>query len=322
MSEHSPLLQKPAHASVLPATSQQAGGHQGPLHWERDGRDWPNRVASRFVMAGGIRWHVQVLGSGPALLLLHGTGAASHSWRGLAPLLARHYTVVAPDLPGHGFTEAPSSSGFTLTGMASLLAALLRALQLDPKIVVGHSAGAAVGVQMCLDDSLSPDWLVSINGALMPLSGFQGRLFAPLARFLAQRRLWARLFARHAADGRVVERLIARTGSTIDSRGVALYARLLRHPGHNAAALAMMANWDLDPLLRDLPTLRPALLLLVGENDRMVPPEQAELVRARLPTTRIRRMTGCGHLLHEEKPEETAASILSLRADDEERHPS
>ena len=49
------------------------------LDWATDGRDWPNHAASRFVEAAGMRWHVQVMGSGPALLLLHGTGAATHS---------------------------------------------------------------------------------------------------------------------------------------------------------------------------------------------------------------------------------------------------
>jgi len=45
------------------------------LSWERDGRDWPNRAFSRFIEAGGLRWHVQVMGQGPVALLLHGTGA-------------------------------------------------------------------------------------------------------------------------------------------------------------------------------------------------------------------------------------------------------
>ena len=82
------------------------------LSWERDGRDWPNREASRFVEAGGLRWHVQQMGRGPVLLLLHGTGASTHSWRALLPLLAKSFTVVAPDLPGHGFTATPSGGAF------------------------------------------------------------------------------------------------------------------------------------------------------------------------------------------------------------------
>jgi magnesium chelatase accessory protein len=64
------------------------------LVWERDGGDWPNREASRFVTTRRLRWHVQVAGQGPVLLLVHGTGAANHSWRDLLPPLAEHFTVV------------------------------------------------------------------------------------------------------------------------------------------------------------------------------------------------------------------------------------
>jgi len=75
--------------------------------WELDGQDWPNRDCSRFMTAAGLRWHVQCAGTGPVCLLLHGTGASTHSFRDLLPQLAQTFTVVAPDLPGHGFTERP-----------------------------------------------------------------------------------------------------------------------------------------------------------------------------------------------------------------------
>ena len=87
----------------------------------RPGAGWPNRDASRTVRAAGLDWHVQVAGAGPVLLLAHGTGAATHSWRGMVPLLARHFTVVAPDLPGHGFTQAPANARMSLPGMAAAL---------------------------------------------------------------------------------------------------------------------------------------------------------------------------------------------------------
>ena len=119
--------------SAAPITQSQ--DRDAPL-WERDGRDWPNREASRFVQAGGLRWHVQVIGAGPPLLLVHGTGAATHSWRGLVPLLAPYFTVIAPDLPGHGFTGRPAARGLSLPGMAAGLAALLDALDLDPVLAM------------------------------------------------------------------------------------------------------------------------------------------------------------------------------------------
>jgi len=281
----------------------------GSLQWEVDGLDWPNREASRFVEAGGIRWHVQIMGRGQVVLLLHGTGASSHSWRALAPLLAERHTVLAPDLPGHGFTQTPAPERLSLTGMAALVESLLRTLKLDPESVVGHSAGAAIAARMCLDGAVAPRSLISINGALLPLSGLPGRVYSPIARFLARGGIWASLLARSAADRQAVARLIERTGSRIEPRGIDLYHRLLRARRHTAAALGMMARWDLLPLQRELADSRPHLLLVAGGNDLMVPPEQAERLGARLPAARLRRLSGCGHLLHEERPEETAALI-------------
>ena len=152
------------------------------LVWSRDGGDWPNREASTFVEAAGIRWHVQRMGEGPLLLLLHGTGAATHSWRGLMPILARQFTVIAPDLPGHGFTQSPPAHRLSLPGMASDVSQLLRALDVKPEIVVGHSAGAAILARMCLDGKIAPRLLVSLNGAFMPFGGVANQLLSPLAQ--------------------------------------------------------------------------------------------------------------------------------------------
>ncbi|MCB1672714.1 MAG: alpha/beta fold hydrolase [Gammaproteobacteria bacterium] len=297
-------------AAVEPFRSKP--GDSESLQWEQDGHDWPNRRASRFVEAGGIRWHLQVMGTGPVLLLLHGTGAASHSWRDLAPLLASRYTVLVPDLPGHGFTQIPAADRLSLPGMTALLDALLKALGYQPRLVVGHSAGAAIAVQLCLNGCIAPNWLVSINGALLPLSGLPGLVYAPIARFLVSGRVWARLLAGSARDRKVVERLIDRTGSIIDREGIELYARLLRNTSHTAAALGMMAHWDLLPLVRRLPALQSSLSLVVGARDHMVPPQQADRIQGLLPDARILRLPDCGHLLHEEKPVATAALIYSL----------
>lgn len=194
------------------------------LLWERDGRDWPNRAASRFVRAGGIVWHVQIAGSGPVVLLAHGTGAATHSWRDLLPLLAAHCTVIAPDLPGHGFTQTPPAGGLSLPGMARGLAALCAELGQTPTVAVGHSAGAAILARMCLDGMIAPATLVSLNGALLPLFGLTGQVFSGVARLLVGVPGMARLFTLQFRDPAVARRLLAGTGSTIDAAGVALIA--------------------------------------------------------------------------------------------------
>lgn len=280
--------------------------------WDREGRDWPNRARSRFVTAAGLRWHVQVAGRGPVLLLLHGTAAATHSWRDLLPLLAERFTVVAPDLPGHGFTAPPSAQGLTLNGMAAATRALLEALDLRPEVVAAHSAGAAVALRMALDGAIAPRLIVALNGALTPMGRENADFFTRTAKLLAGLPFVPRLFAWGAGNTGVANRLLRDTGSTISAEGVEFYTRLLRKPTHLAAALGMMASWDLRPLLRDLPRLRAALVLVVGTNDRAVPAAEAERVRAILPAARVHPMPGLGHLAHEERPEEVARLVADL----------
>jgi len=275
--------------------------------------DWPLREHSRCVTAGGLRWHVQRLGRGPVALLVHGTGAATHTWRGLAPLLARHFTVVAPDLPAHGFTARPADDDLmTLPGMARGLGALLAELGDAPALAVGHSAGAAILVRMCLDGRIAPRGLVSLNGALLELRGLPRAVFSPLARLLAASPLFPRLFAWRAGDRAAVARLVASTGSKLDDAGVDQYARLVRDPVHVQGVLAMMARWDLGALERDLPDLAVPLLLVAGQRDGTVPPGESRRVQALLPAAELAELPGLGHLAHEEQPERVARRVTDF----------
>lgn len=298
--------------SVVAAIPAPPATPAAPAAWLRAAPDWPNRTASRFVPAADMLWHVQVMGHGPPLLLLHGTGAATHSWRALAPLLARDFTVVAPDLPGHGFTEAPARTRLSLPFMAGAVATLCRTLGLAPALAAGHSAGAAILLRAALDGGIAPRALASLNGALLPLYGLPGRVFSPLAKLVARVPGLPALFAWHTGNPAVVARLLRDTGSRIDAEGAALYARLAASPAHVGAALNMMAAWDLAPLVRDLPRLTPKLLLVVGTNDRTIDPADAERVRALLPGAEVARLSGLGHLAHEEAPLATAELLLGL----------
>jgi len=282
------------------------------LDWERDGPGWPLHEYSRFVDAGGLRWHVQALGQGPPLLLVHGTGASTHSWRSLAPLLAPRYSVLAFDLPGHGYTRGMPAGGLSLDGMCAAVSALLRELALHPVLAIGHSAGAAIIVRMALDRQLAPRGLVSLNGALLPLDGLQALMFRPLARLLALTPFAAQLFCWGARDRDAVQRLIDGTGSKLDAAGVDLYWRLVRSRAHVAGVLQMMAQWQLEGLARDLPRLALPLALFVGTRDRTIPPGLATRVQALVPAAQVLRLEGLGHLAHEEQPAPVAQAILEL----------
>jgi magnesium chelatase accessory protein len=287
------------------------------LDWLVDGANWPNREFSRFVPAGGLRWHVQVL---PAVdtniersvLLIHGTGASSHSWRDVAPLLTSRFNVVIPDLPGHGFSAPAPTGGASLEGMGRSLTALLAALGMAPRLLVGHSAGAAIAASMSLSGAMRPHQLVAINGALLPLRGLEGRLLSPLAKLLAASSAVPTLLVSLIGDRSRVARMLAATGSAVDEPGQRLYERLIRDRDHVAGALAMMAHWDLYRFESGLPGLRAQLHLLTGSNDRTVPPSQSRRVAKLLPHAWQQTFAGLGHLAHEERPELFAQTLFAI----------
>jgi len=289
--------------------------------WKVDGRDWPNRDASRFVTAGGLRWHVQVAGNGPDLLLVHGTGAATHSWRDLLPLLAQDFRVVAPDLPGHGFTATPSRRRLTLPGMAAALAELVSVLGVAPAHAGGHSAGAAILAQMCLSGTLKPATLISINGALLPFRGRNGPVFSFLAKALSLNPVAPRLFAWQNGNIAAVERLMGQVGSTLDAEGLEYYRRLLARPGHVAAALAMMANWDLEPLTARLPGLTLPVTLIAGARDGAIPASETRRLLDLLPNATLVDLADTGHLAHEEAPVRVAEIIRHAMKNEDVRNP-
>lgn len=282
--------------------------------------DWPHAAHSRATEAAGLRWHWQAWGddaepAAPTLLLLHGTAASTHSWRALAPRLAgRGWRVLAPDLPGHAFSGALPRRQRSLAGMAQATAAWLAALGRQPSAVLGHSAGAALMLRLALDGALPGARLVGLNAALLPFDGLAGLLYPPAARLLAASPGVAPLAAWRARDLAGVRRLVAACGSVLDDEGIALYARLLRRPDHMAGVLAMMADWDLAGLARDLVRLDRPLHLLVGQRDAAVPPAQARRLAQRHANVQVHDLGDLGHLAHEEDPDRVLAAAGPLLA--------
>lgn len=279
------------------------------MNFKTQGRDWPNSTASRFVTAGGLTWHVQDIGSGPVLLLVHGTGASTHSWHKLAALQQHRFRILMPDLPGHAFSTAPQQqAGYTLPGMARSLAALMREMDIAPVIAAGHSAGAAILLRATLDAGMAPQAIVSLNGALFPFGGLAGQLFSPMAKLMVSLPFVPKIMT-WRADRAAVERLLRDMGPALTEEDINFYARLFRDEGHVAATLAMMANWDLAPLVRDLPRLKPQLTLVGADGDKAVPASDARRAAALVPGAKAVILTGCGHLAHEEDPRRVADLI-------------
>ena len=110
---------------------------------------WPNREKSKFIGVDNYAWHIQKFGAGSTrLLLIHGTGASSHSWFPLTETLKLEFEILSLDLPGHGFTRALKRQKKQLNIIVDQINSLLKEIDFYPDLILGHSAGAAFSYEL------------------------------------------------------------------------------------------------------------------------------------------------------------------------------
>lgn len=282
--------------------------------WRALGQAWPHHENSRFVEAGGMSWHVQTMGdrAQPTVFLVHGSGASTHSWRDVMPLLADRFHVVAADLPGHAFSETPAVYRPTLPRVSQLVSDLVDVLELDVAFAIGHSAGSAILARMILDGRIQPRGFVSINGAFKPFPGAAGHIFPAIAKALFLNPLTPRLFAFSGREKSRVERLLDGTGSKLSEEGLDYYHTLMMSPGHISGVLGMMANWDLNPLVARIRSLDTPTLLLTSSKDTTIPPSVSKDLAGLMPNARYLDIPDFGHLVHEEEPKMVTGHLFEF----------
>ena len=151
------------------------------------------------------------MGEGPLLLLVHGAGGATQSWRHLLPLLATSYRVVAMDLPGQGFTKSGAQQRMGLVTMAQDLSGLCLDQGWEPKAIIGHSAGGAIALEMARHMHPAPP-VIGINAALGNFKGLAGLVFPLMAKALAMTPWVARMFTASTAQATVGDAADRRNG--------------------------------------------------------------------------------------------------------------
>jgi pimeloyl-ACP methyl ester carboxylesterase len=273
---------------------------------------------SRFAVANGIKLHYKLAGSGePAMILLHGFGASTFSWREVMAPLARLGTVVAYDRPSSGLTERPLPGDWTgdnpygPAAQVEQLIGLMDLLNLRQAILIGNSAGGTVAVQAALRYPDRVAALVLVDAAIYA-SGGPPSWVRPLLRTAPLRRIGP---------------LIARS---IKSQG----ERLLELAWHDPAGItpeiragyrkALQADnwdrglWELAAASRDpnldarLAEVRQPTLVITGDDDRVVPTAGSIRLAGELPNAELAVIPACGHVPHEECPEPFLAVVTEF----------
>lgn len=301
-------------ASALPAAgtvdSSPPEPHPG------SGVDAPQTWNARADLPAG-RIAYTISGQGPALLLLHGLGATRTTWDQLVATLATRYTVIAPDLPGHGESDPPAGD-YSLGAHAAAMRDLLVALGYTSASVVGHSLGGGVALQFAYQfpDRVSRLLLLSsgglgteltpalraatVPGAEWVVSGVS-RIPSPLTRsLLTGLALWPKMIA----PSDVTPVLDGIRGCVDTGRRKAFLGSaraVISWRGQTVSALRQIG------LLSDLP-----VLFAWGTDDRTIPPSHHRSVAGLLPGATYVAVPGAGHYPHYTHAETLLPQLLNF----------
>jgi pimeloyl-ACP methyl ester carboxylesterase len=292
------------------------GPYLVPLPGLRDAQP-PEKLAdpdSLFIEVDDLTVHCKLAGGGErSVVLLHGFGASLFSWREVATELSKNSTVLAFDRVGFGLTERPlpgdwtGANPYAPEAQVNLTVALMDELGIERAVLVGHSAGGTIATFMALEVPERVEALVLVDPAIYQgghgLPSFLGRM-PPIRRIL-------RLFVRSIGSwGRNLLNRSWHDPSKITPEIMEGYERPLRVENWDIALLEFtLASRNLK-LPKRIGSLDLPVLVVTGDDDRIVPTEDSLRLAEEIPFSLIAVIPECGHLPQEERPEAFLDAVL------------
>ncbi len=255
-----------------------------------------------------VRLHVEEHGKGAPVLLIHGFGASTYTWRHVAPELAKTHRVIAVDLKGFGQSDKPFDSRYSVFDQAELLAQLIVDKDLRNLTLVGHSFGGGIALLLALEANERLEGritkLVLLDSIAYPqnIPVFFRLLDVPLVSHLGVSMIPP------SVQTRVALRIAYFDDSKIDQDEVDAYAAPLRTAAGKHAIIysaRQIVPDGLAEISERYKTIELPTLILWCDHDRIVPLEVGLKLRRTLPNSTLRLVEDCGHMPQEEQPEST-----------------
>jgi pimeloyl-ACP methyl ester carboxylesterase len=274
-------------------------------------------LTARALELHGHAVTYRTAGRGPALLLLHGVANSSQTWEGVAPLLSDRFTLIAPDLLGHGESATPRGD-YSLGAHASGVRDLLTALGHERATVVGHSLGGGIAMQFAYQSPERCERLVPVSSgglgravhlllraAALPGADFVLPLIASAPLLGLGRRVGGVLQRARLEPSGDVD-VLARGFASLDSAG-SRQAFL-----HTLRAVVDPSGQRVSAHDRLALTAAIPSLIVWGERDSIIPVEHGEAAHAAMPGSRFEVFPRAGHLPHDADPERFAAVLTDF----------
>ncbi len=270
----------------------------------------------RFRVVHGYRRAYRMAGSGPAILFIHGISDNSATWNPILPALSQRYTVIAPDLLGHGASDKPRAD-YAAAAYACGMRDLLTVLDVERVTVVGHSLGAGVAMQFAYQFPERCERLVLVGSGgvgrgvhpLLRAAAAPGSEFVlPLVTSLPVRgfvRAFLPLAQRVFDVGPDVDYVWDRYVALRDRGARTAFLRTLRSVVDARGQVVTML--DRCYLTKGMPTL-----VIWGAKDRIVPAGHARLAKAAMPGARLEIFEDAGHFPHHSSPDRFAAVLTDF----------
>jgi len=282
-----------------------------------NGFPW-SRDAGRYVELGDCKLHVADEGEGPTVLLLHGWGRSYATWNKVGPALAKRRRVLAPDMPGLGWSTRPDKAAGTYARHAEFLLRLMDAEGLDRAAMVGNSFGGAVALHLALNH---PD-RVDVLALLAPL-GYRTPITRAM-RAVGRGRFLGRFLWSFMTPKRISHRLAGLSSGKGEfpppTRGE-LEAELvgLKEYGGGAPGLRDALVACIEDLAWRVDELEPPTLVICGMDDPLVPAQLGSDLAQGVQEGRFEGLFHAGHFPHEEQTQQVLDLLTTFLAGRENR---
>jgi len=273
---------------------------------------------SQFIEVNGLNVHYKMAGQGePVIILMHGFGASTFSWREVMPPLSTYGTVIAYDRPAFGLTERPlpgewsGENPYSMDAQVKLTIGLMDALGVEKAVLIGNSAGGTISAETAINYPDRVEGLVLVDAAIYGGGGAPAWMHPMLT--IPQINRLGPWFVRSLAGKRGMDflQMAWHDPSHITPEILAGYRKPLHAKNWDTALWELTKASQASELDDQLKLIELPTLVITGDDDRIIPPEDSIRLSVDLPSAKLVVIQNCGHLPQEEQPQAFMDAVIS-----------